>query len=202
MRYALFAALFGCGAAGAALAQQQAPTPAPQTVVAPSLPDQPNKEGKVTPGGSMKSDAGGYVDTTMGAIDPSAPKTGATAPAKAGGNASTAAPGPGIVVPPSASPAPAGAKGKTVVGAAFLNVKGVVTSFEKGVSVTVREASGKDRTVPLAKGAEVYDGLKAGDKVVVRIPLQKPADGASADRVEKQQPPKAAKSKFADQQTK
>lgn len=188
-------------AAGAAAAQQQAPTPVPQTVVAPSLPDQPNKEGKVTPGGAMKTDAGGYVDTTMGQIDPNAPKTAAPAPAKTGGTTATTAPGPGIVVPPSPSPA-AGAKGKTVVGAASLTVRGVVKSFEKGVSVTVTEANGKDRTVPLAKGANVYEGLAAGDKVVVRIPLQKPADGSSADRVEKQKPPKTAKSKFADQQTK
>ena len=41
--------LLSLGAAGAAFAQQ-APTPVPQTVVAPSLPDEKNKEGTVQPG--------------------------------------------------------------------------------------------------------------------------------------------------------
>lgn len=195
---AVLLAALAAAPAAVAQSQPQAPTPVPQNVVAPSLPDQPNKEGKVSPGGAMKSDAGGYVDTKMGQVDPNAPKTGSAAPSKAGGSTGAVAPGPGIVVPPTPGPSD---KGKTVVGAAFLTVKGVVKSFEKGVSVTVTEASGRERTVPLARGAQVYDGLAAGDKVVVRIPLQKPADGASADRVEKQKPPKAAKSKFAEQQT-
>jgi len=185
--------------AGAALAQQQAPTPVPQTVVAPSLPDQKNKEGTVTPGGAMKSDAGGYVDTSMGQIDPSAPKSSAGAPAKGTTAAPVAGPGiAGVNPPPPPEPGP---RGQTVVGAAYLTVKGVVKSFEKGVSVTVTEASGKDRTVPLADKAAVYEGLAVGDKVSVRIPLKKPADGKSADRVEKQKAPKTVpKSKFASAQ--
>ncbi len=77
-----------------------------------------------------------------------------------------------------------------------------MTAFEKGVSVTIREANGRTRTVPLAAKAVVAEGLAVGDKVTVRIPLQKPADGKSADRVEKQKPPKApAKSKFSAAQT-
>ncbi len=199
MRKAAF--VLALAAAGAALAQQQAPTPVPQTVVAPSLPDQPNKEGKVAPGGAMKSDAGGYVDTKMGAIDPNAPKTGSTTPAKAGGNAGTVAPGPGIGAPALPPPGP-GPSGPAVVGAANLTVRGVVKSFEKGVSITIRETNGKDRTIPLAEKAVVYEGLAPGDKVVVRIPLKRPADGKSADRVEKQKPPKAAPpSKFSQAQT-
>jgi hypothetical protein len=55
----------------------------------------------------------------------------------------------------------------------------------------VTEANGKDRTVLLAEKAAVYEGVAAGDKVVVRVPLQKPADGKHADRVERQRPPKA-----------
>lgn len=196
MRSAVVLVLAVAGA-GAGLAQQ-APTPVPQTVVVPSLPDQKNKEGTVSPGGAMKSDAGGWVDTSMGQIDPNAPK-----PAGAASTSGTSAPaaGPGIAgVAPPPPPEP-GPRGKTVVEAAYLTVKGVVKSFEKG-SITVTEASGKDRTVPLADKAAVYEGLAVGDKVAVRIPLKKPADGKSADRVEKQKPPKTVpKSKFASAQT-
>ena len=66
----------------------------------------------------------------------------------------------------------------------------------------MREANGKTRTVPLAEKTSVYDGLAVGDKVAVRIPLQKPADGKHADHIERQKPPKAAPaSKFSQAQT-
>jgi hypothetical protein len=174
---ALFLALL---AAGAALAQQQqAPTPIPQSVVVPSLPDEKNKEGTVRPGATQKTDGGGWVQTNMGQIDPNAPKTAAGAAAPAG-----AAPGPGIVAP---APSPAdGPRGPAVVTAANVTVRGVVKAYEKGVSITVSEANGKNRTVLLAEKAAVYDGVAVGDKVVVHVPLQKPADGKHADRVEKQ----------------
>ena len=65
----------------------------------------------------------------------------------------------------------------------------------------MREANGKARIVPLTEKASVYDGLAVGDKVAVRIPLQKPADGKHADRIERQKPPKAAPaSKFSQAQ--
>ncbi len=186
--------LLALSAAGTALAQ--APTPVSQTVVVPSLPDQKNKEGTIQPGGAMKSDAAGNVQTDMGQIDPNAPKTSTAAPKTPppGGTA----PGPGIGVPAMPPPPASGPPGKTVVAAANLTLRGVVKAYEKGVSVTIREANGKARTVPLADKAFVYEGIVVGDKVTVRIPLEKPADGKSADRVEKQKPPKAPpKSKFS-----
>jgi hypothetical protein len=88
------------------------------------------------------------------------------------------------------------------VAAANLSIRGVVKAYEKGVSITVLESHGRTRTVPLAEKTEVFEGLKVGDKVVLRIPLGKPADGKSADRVEKQKPPnEPPKSKFSAAQT-
>lgn len=174
---------------GAAPAQQQAPTPIPQNVVVPSLPDQPNKEGVVNPSGSMKTDDAGYVRNDARPVDPGAPATAA--------GASGVAPGPGIMVP--ASPAPAAApRGTPVVGTARLTIRGVVKAYERGVSITIVEANGRTRTVPLAAKAVVYESLAVGDKVVLDVPLQKPGDGKHADRVEKQKPAKApAASKFS-----
>jgi hypothetical protein len=188
-------------AAPAALAQQnpQAPTPIPQSVVVPSLPDQKNKEGVVRPGATQQTDSGGWVQTNM---DPNAVKPATTSSAAPPANAgSNTAPGPGIGAP--AMPAPGtGSRGPTVIGAANLTVRGTVKAYDKGVSITVREANGKTRTVPLAEKTSVYDGLAVGDKVAVRIPLQKPADGKHADHIERQKPPKAVPaSKFSQAQT-
>lgn len=196
MRYAP-ALLVAFLAAGAVLAQQQqAPTPIPQNVVVPSLPDEKNKEGVVQPTGAMQSDPAGYVRNDATAVDPNAP---APAGAPATGRP---APGPGIVAPvPLATPA-GEPQGKAVVRAAYLTVRGVVKGYEKGVSITVVEANGKERSVPLAEKAAVYEGVAAGDKVIVRVPLQQPADGKHADRVEKQKPPKAPlRSKFSEAQS-
>jgi hypothetical protein len=198
-------ALVTLAAAGAAFAQQQqqGPTPVPQSVVVPSLPDQKNKEGVVSPGGAMKTDAYGYAQTGMGQIDPKAATPPATASGAPPAPAGAPAAGPGIGAPV-AAPAPAAVppRGKTVVDAANITLRGVVKAYEKGVSVTIVEANGKERTVPLADKAAVYEGIAVGDKVVLRVPLQKPADGKHADRVEKQKPPKAPPpSKFSQAQT-
>ena len=193
--------LLALAAAGAALAQQQqAPTPVPQNVVVPSLPDQKNKEGVVRPGGAMQTDAGGYVQTGMGQIDPNAPKP--SAPATGGApQAPAGAPGPGVAAP-APPPPPDGPKGKAVVDAANITLRGVVKAYDKGVSITITQANGKERTVPLAEKATVYEGIAVGDKVTLRVPLQKPADGKHADRVEKQKPPKAPPpSKFSQAQS-
>jgi hypothetical protein len=191
---------FALAPSGAALAQQQqAPTPIPQSVVVPSLPDEKNKEGTVRPGATQKTDGGGWVQTNMGPIDPNAPKTGAGAP---GAPPAAGAPGPGVAAPAMPSPPESGPKGKAVVDAAALTLRGIVKAYEKGVSVTITEANGKDRTVLLADKAFVYEGMVPGDKVVVRVPLQKPADGKHADRVEKQKAPKAPPpSKFSQAQS-
>ncbi len=188
-------AFLALGTAGAAVPQQPAPTPAGERVVVPSLPDQPNKEGVVKPSGAMKTDAEGYVRNDASPVDPAKP-----APATRG-PATGVAPGPGIGVPATPPPA-AEPAGKPVVKSAHLTLRGVVTSFEKGVSVTIKEANGRTRTVPLATKAVVVRGLRVGDKVVLHVPLTGPGDGKSADRVEKQKPPAAPpKSKFSAAQT-
>ncbi|MFI5119894.1 MAG: hypothetical protein ACHQM4_05740 [Thermoanaerobaculia bacterium] len=182
-------------AAGRGAAQQATPTPSAERVVAPSLPDQPNKEGVVRPSGSLPTDAEGYVRTKQGAIDPTS-----ASPAPSGAPAQGTAPGPGTAGTASV-PAPT-PQGKASVKAAYLSVRGTVKAYEKGGSITIVEADGHERTVRIAAKASVYEGLAAGDKVVVRIPLGKPADGKTTDHVERQRPPKPPpKSKFTQAQS-
>jgi hypothetical protein len=191
---------FAAAAAGSAAAQEAAPTPIQQRVVAPSLPDQPNKEGVARPGGSMPVDSEGYVQTNRGAVDPAAakPTPGAAAPSQG----APGAPASGPALLPAGPTPPPGPTGPAVVDAAYLSLRGTVKAYEKGVSITVVEANGRERTVKIAAKASVYDDLAAGDKVVLRIPLQKPADGKSTDRISRQKPPKAPpKSKFAQAQS-
>lgn len=183
---ALLLVLAAAAATGVASAQQQAPTPIPQRVTVPSLPDQQNKEGVVKPSSALATDSAGWVQNNPAAVDPKA-----APPAPAGPAVGGRSPAP-----------PPGATGKPVVNAAYSSLRGVVKTFEKGASITIVEASGRERTVALAAKAEVYDGLKAGDSVVIRVPLQKPADGKSADRVEKQKAGKTPPpSKFSKAQT-
>jgi hypothetical protein len=188
---------FAVAAAGSAGAQQAAPTPIEQHVVAPSLPDQPNKEGVVRPSGSMPTDSEGYVRTNRGAVDPSS-----TSPAPGGAAAQGSATGSGAagtVSVPASTPAP---NGKATVKAAFLSVRGTVRAYEKGVSIKVVEADGRERAVKIAAKASVYEGLAVGDKVIVRIPLRKSTDENTTDHVERQKPPKPPpKSKFAQAQS-
>src|SRR5512141_1243639 len=92
--------------AGSAAAQEPTPTPVEQHVVAPSLPDQPNKEGVVRPSGSMPTDSEGYVRTNRGAIDPTSTSPapgGAAAQGTARGTAAT-----GTASMPASTPAPHG----------------------------------------------------------------------------------------------
>jgi hypothetical protein len=188
---------FAVAAAGSAAAQQATPTPIEQHVVAPSLPDQPNKEGVVRPSGSMPTDSEGYVRTNRGAVDPSS-----TSPAPGGAAAQGSATGSGAAGTasvPAPTPAP---PGKATVKAAHLSVRGSVKAYEKGVSITIVETDGQERTVKIAAKASVYEGLAAGDKVIVRIPLGKPADGKTTDHVERQKSPKPPpKSKFTQAQS-
>lgn len=105
--------------------------------------------------------------------------------------------------PPAAMPEPpvAGPKGKTVVGATYITLKGTLKAIDKA-TVTLVEANGTERTVKLSEKAVVAEGLKAGDKVVVKVPLQKPFDGKTPDRVERPKPPKAPPaSKFSEAQS-
>jgi hypothetical protein len=189
---------FAVAAAGSAAAQEEKPTPVEQHVVAPSLPDQPNKEGVVRPSGSMPTDSEGYVRTNRGAIDPTSTSPAPGGPAAPGSAAGSGAAG---TAPAGRAPAPA-PLGIATVKAAHLSVRGTVKAYEKGVSITVVEADGRERTVKIAAKASVYEGLAARDKVIVRIPLGKPADGKTTDHVERQKPPKLPpKSKFTQAQS-
>jgi|ERR1019366_3964487 hypothetical protein len=190
---------FAVAAAGSAAAQQVTPTPIEEHVVAPSLPDQPNKEGVVRPSGSMPTDSEGYVRTNRGAVDPSSTSPAPGGTAAQGSAAGSGAAGAASVPAPAPAPAP---RGKATVKAAYLSVRGTVKAYEKDVSITVVETDGHERTVKIAAKAPVYEGLAAGDKVIVRIPLGKPADGKTTDHVERQKPPKPPpKSKFTQAQS-
>ena len=188
---------FAVAAAGSVAGQQATPTPIEEHVVAPSLPDQPNKEGVVRPSGSMPTDSEGYVRTKRGAVDPTT-----TPPAPSGGAAKGSTSGSGAAGAASA-PAPGPAPpGKATVKAAYLSVRGRVKAYEKGVSITIVETDGHERTVKIAAKASVYEGLAADDKVIVRVPLGKAADGNTTDHVERQKPLKPPpKSKFSQAQS-
>jgi translation initiation factor IF-1 len=185
-------------AAGPAAAQQPTPTPVEEHVVAPSLPDQPNKEGVVHPSGSLPTDAAGYVTSKMGGeVNPAS-----TSPAPGGAAPQGGVAGSGAAGTASTPAPPAPAHGKAKVKAAYLSVRGTVRAYDKGVSITVVEADGKERTARIAAKASVYQGLAVGDRVVVRIPLGKPADGQTTDHVERQRPPQPPpKSKFTQAQS-
>jgi len=191
-------ALAVVAAAGPAAAQQPTPTPVEEHVVAPSLPDQPNKEGVVRPSGSLPTDAAGYVTSKMGGtVNPAS-----TSPAPGAGAPQGGVTGSGAAGTASAPARPAPEHAKAKVKAAYLSVRGTVKAYDKGVSITVVEADGSERTARIAAKASVYQGLAVGDRVIVRIPLGKPADGKTTDHVERQRPPKPPpKSKFSQAQS-
>ena len=113
--------------------------------------------------------------------------------------APVAAPAPAPVAMP--TPAAPGPKGKTIVRASYLTLRGTIKAIDKG-AVTFTDANGTERVVPIAEKAVVAEGLAAGDKVVVRVPLQKPFDGKTADRVERPKPPTTPPpSKFSEAQS-
>src|SRR5262249_54084977 len=96
------------------------------------------------------------------------------------------APLPSFPAPSKTSPGPLGAP---VVDAAFVTRRGRVAKYEKGISITIVEKSGRERLLPLAKTAKVYEGLKVGDEVLAQVPFDESSDGKTADLVEKQKPP-------------
>lgn len=108
-------------------------------------------------------------------------------------------PAPPADAPPSGSvsappvttqPGPPPPRGKAVLGAAYITVSGTVKAYAKGVSITIVETSGRERFLSLADGVPVPDGLAAGDRVAARVPLQKPFDGMTTDKIEKPKPKK------------
>ncbi len=96
-----------------------------------------------------------------------------------------------------------GPTGPAVVNAAFVTFRGTVVRIEKGTAITILDGrTGKERRVLLAKAAVVSEGLKEGDAVAVRVPLEEGSGARTADRVELQKTPAATepKSKFAQAQ--
>jgi hypothetical protein len=96
-------------------------------------------------------------------------------------------------------PTPRGPTGPAVVDAAFVTFRGTVVRIEKGAAITILDGrTGKERRVLLAKDAVVPEGIKAGDAVAVRVPLEEGSGARTADRVELQKTPAALdpKSKF------
>ncbi len=88
------------------------------------------------------------------------------------------------------TPGPLPPRGKAVREASYLTVRGTVTAYEKGASVTVTQKSGKVLTIAIAKAAKVPDDLAVGENVSVRVPLERPWDGRTADKITKATPPK------------
>ena len=159
--------VLAAGAASRVASQQPAPTPVEQHVVAPSLPDQPNKEGVVRPGGSIPTDSEGYARTKRGAIDPSsASPSSISAPPEA----STSS--PRIVGPAAAGSAHA--KGRVLAGGPLSATRGTpstVTGYEKGKSLTVKTPAGTLVKYRLAKDTVLPDDLGVGRKVLVETRL-------------------------------
>jgi hypothetical protein len=179
--------------AGALVGQQPAPAPPEQHVVAPSLPDQKNKESTVRPSGAMRTDAAGWVVTGSGQCP------GRRAP-QASARGAAGIPAPSAQSPVQA-PSAVGPSGPAVVEAAHITLRGTLKAYDPGKSITIVEASGRERRVPLAPKASAYEGARAGDKVCLRIPLQEPGDGRSADRIERQKTTAPPKSKFSQAQS-
>jgi hypothetical protein len=185
--------LFAAALALPAAAQQSLPAPE-QHVTVPSAPGQSNKETVVQPSGTLKQGSYGWVlqgdqVTRPGSRRVTARSTGAYAP-----------PDPGAYSPP-AAPGPAVPAGPAVVGAAYVTVRGTMKTYTKN-AITILEKSGRERKVPLAPRALVYEGLKPGDEVVLRIPFDEGTDCRTADRVERPPAPRAPpKSKFSQAQS-
>ncbi len=127
------------------------------------------------------------------AVPPPSAPTAVPAAAAPPPAAATPAVAPPVELP---EPAAAGPKGKAIVRASYLTLRGSLGSIGGGF-VTIVEAGGRERTVKLGGKAVVDEGLARGDAVVVRVPLQEPFDGKTADRVERPKPPKTPRpSKF------
>jgi len=123
--------------------------------------------------------------TTGGAVMPQ-PAAATPPPAQAAPPAGGAEATP----PPILTPPPSPPKGKAVRGATYLTIRGKLTAYESGTSVTVTEKNGKVRTIAIAKDAKVPADLAVGESVSVRVPLQKPFDGRTTDQISRATPPK------------
>ena len=89
-----------------------------------------------------------------------------------------------------------GPEAPAVVNAAFVTFRGTVLRIEKGAAITIRDGrTGRERHVLLAKAAVVSEGIKEGDAVAVRVPLEEGSGARTADRVELQKTPAATEQK-------
>lgn len=177
------------------MAQDRVPS-AEQHATVPSAPDQSNKEVVVQPSGAMKQGKYGWIQQGERPASSNAPRV-TTRLRSDHAQPALGASGNTAYVPP----APSGPTGPAVVGAAFVSVRGTVKTYTKN-AITILEKSGRERQVPLAARAIVYEGLKPGDEVVLRIPFDEGADCRTADRVERPPAPKATpKSKFSQAQS-
>ncbi len=133
---------------------------------------------------------------------PATPAPAAAAPAPQPPPAAEPPSGTVSAPPLTTQPGPPPPRGKAVVGTAFITVTGKVKAYTKGASITIVEPSGRERVLSVADGAVVPDGLAVGQEVKARVPLQKPFDGKTTDRIEKPKPKKAPPpSKFGAAQT-
>jgi hypothetical protein len=175
------------------------PAAGEEHVTVPAPLGQQNKEAVVQPGATLKQASCGRVLQGEPAQRPArattAPPAGSWMPSAA------ASGGDGYFQAP--APSSSGPTGPALVESAYLTLRGTLASFDKGAAVTIVDRNGRSRTVPLARGARVDGGLKAGDAVAVRIPLEDDPANKAANRVERQKPaaPSAPKSKFAQAQS-
>ncbi|MFI5120425.1 MAG: hypothetical protein ACHQM4_08435 [Thermoanaerobaculia bacterium] len=174
-----------------AAAQERVPG-AEQHVTVPSAPDQKNKDILVRPSDTMTQGRYGWILQGERATTARAPRvTTGSAHAQQDPGVSAGA----VYVPP----APSGPTGPTVVGAAYMTVRGTVKTYTKN-AITILEKSGRQRQVAIAPHALVYQGLKPGDEVVLRIPFDE-GDCRTAVQVERPTAPKPAPtSKFSQAQ--
>jgi hypothetical protein len=139
----------------------------------------------LNPGGKLVETKDGIV-FQRNTPTPRPPRERADQPADTGGGLVKIAP-------------PQGPAGPAVVDAAFVTFRGTVVRIEKGAAITILDVrTGKERRVLLAKAAVVAEGIKEGDAVAVRVPLEEGSGARTADRVELQKTPPAVdpKSKF------
>jgi hypothetical protein len=183
-----------------AAGQQKIPA-AEQHMTAPSAPGQANKEIVAQPGATLSQASCGRV---LQGEQSQRPARTTTTVRTTGVWAPPGSSGEGVYFPPS-SPSDSEPTGPALVESAYLTLRGTLASFDKGL-VTIVDRSGRSRSVPLARGARVDGGLKAGDLVTLRVPLEDDPANKAASRVERQKPAappamSSASSKFAQAQS-
>ena len=195
--FSLVRAIAGLACAAACAAAIGLPAAGAEHVTVPAPLGQANKEAVVQPGATLRQASCGRV---LQGEPAQRPARNTVAPLGTWVPASDGLAG-GLYVPPPPPPPP-GPAGPALVEAAFLTLRGTLASFDKGPAVTIVDRNGRTRTVPLARGARIDAGLKGGDPVAVRIPLEDDPANKAANRVERQKPTETAapRSKFSQAQ--